>query len=345
MSEKSQNKIKVFLNEKKEKEDSLYRKYFNRWIAHSNTHGFPNIFRSKFLFVRLFWLLSSLGSISICSYIIYRNISNFLMYEVSSKVKLNRQVPAQFPAVTFCPVDIFSTEYGKNFAKSVLAKNGISFDALPPDFQIIYQNQLTYILSVNAYNLPEVEREKLGFSLDELLISCSFNQEPCTSRNFTKHYNIFHGNCFRFNMNQDADGNVSQVKVQSNPEALNALSIKLFVPFDSEFNSVNDRDGILLNVHNQTIIPQITEGTAIRTGTSSRVQVKRKFIHQLPEPYNNCKQVDKMDEIDKTELIKLTLSKNTTYRQRDCFNLCFSQYLMVSIYLFNTYLGSLEHEN
>jgi hypothetical protein len=45
----------------------------------------------------------------------------------------------------------------------------------------------------------------LGYSLEEILIECLFNNKVCDHRNFVWSYSIDFGNCYQFNTGIDQD--------------------------------------------------------------------------------------------------------------------------------------------
>ena len=68
----------------------------------STAHGLPNIFKSKRLFNRLFWLFFVLSSSIISCYFIYLSVLAYFEYDVITIIKTEYDQPAEFPTVTFC---------------------------------------------------------------------------------------------------------------------------------------------------------------------------------------------------------------------------------------------------
>ena len=48
-------------------------------------------------------------------------------------------------------------------------------------------------------NLTIDEKKSLGHQLDDILLSCEFNSQPCDSSDFSWFFDITYGNCFTFN--------------------------------------------------------------------------------------------------------------------------------------------------
>ena len=51
--------------------------------------------------------------------------------------------------------------------------------------------------------------------------------------------------------------------------------------------------------------------------------LSRVYVTKLPDPYNNCVQNFTDFDYSNSALVKEILSLNKTYRQSDCFDLCF----------------------
>ena len=79
-------------------------------IETSTAYGLPNIFRSKRLFNKLFWLAFLLASVTAAVYYIVNDVVDFYNYEVVTSVKTEYDQPTEFPTISFCglqPTDYF----------------------------------------------------------------------------------------------------------------------------------------------------------------------------------------------------------------------------------------------
>ena len=68
----------------------------------STSHGIPNIVRSQSYFLKIMWLLCFLVSSGGCAYLVYRSISNYLEFEVVTKINVLSEVPSPFPSISIC---------------------------------------------------------------------------------------------------------------------------------------------------------------------------------------------------------------------------------------------------
>lgn len=78
-------------------------------------------------------------------------------------------------------------------------------------------------------------------------------------------------------------------------------------------------------IHNDSIMPTQFEGFDIAPGSQANLIIKKEFIDRLPIPYNEC--YDNLDDINAHDsiLFKTILELNQTYRQRDCYRLCYQK--------------------
>ena len=73
-------------------------------------HALPNILRTKYTFLKMFWLFIFLLLSSLCFTLIINNIQTFFQYETVTKTTVNYQVSTEFPTVTICNQNPFVSE-------------------------------------------------------------------------------------------------------------------------------------------------------------------------------------------------------------------------------------------
>lgn len=87
MSEKSKSKNKL--------KTTAYE-----WATLSTLDGFPNIFKSKYITIKLVWFVCFLGSTAFGAYSVYGTIANYLSYQVKTTITQVFENPIEFPTVT-----------------------------------------------------------------------------------------------------------------------------------------------------------------------------------------------------------------------------------------------------
>ncbi len=92
---KNKNKsIKIMLNKNKSIEQKIKKKSIEL-LAASTSHGLPNVFRSKRIFMKVFWLGLFIISTfcGVCTVI--ETVNNYLKYEVVTKIDVITEVPTE----------------------------------------------------------------------------------------------------------------------------------------------------------------------------------------------------------------------------------------------------------
>ena len=86
--------------EKETNASSQVKEALKESIQGSTFHGVPNIYRSKNLILKLFWIVCFLGSTAFCSYSIAKSILDFIEYRVVTHISSIYENPIEFPLIT-----------------------------------------------------------------------------------------------------------------------------------------------------------------------------------------------------------------------------------------------------
>ena len=130
----------------------------------------------------------------------------YLQYGVNVNYQSLAETISEFPAVTICnlnPVNIDGQNTTIKYVGDILEKNNI-----PPN--ISGSNGTGFYLVTQASSIMKAhiiadssltfeEREKIGFTMDTMLISCFFNDVECNSSDFVYFHSFEYGNCYTFN--------------------------------------------------------------------------------------------------------------------------------------------------
>lgn len=173
--------------------------------SESTTHGLDRIFKRKNPLIKLFWLSCFMLSAAACLYMIVLNITSYLNYDTVTRAQQIFLSSAEFPAVTVCNLNAFSSNKSIDFIEKLLVDNKIvsdyssneSLGNVLADKLLIYK----YLTSANALepNLTDEFRKSLGYELKDMLITCLYNLSPCSADDFVWFHDIVFGNCYVFN--------------------------------------------------------------------------------------------------------------------------------------------------
>ena len=75
--------------------------------------------------IQFVWFIILLCSTLATLFFISKSITDYLSFDIVSQTNQVNDVPSQFPAVTFCDNNPFSTKESETFIEKIIQKNGI----------------------------------------------------------------------------------------------------------------------------------------------------------------------------------------------------------------------------
>ena len=156
---------------------------------------------TRYPFKKLIWLSFFLISLGLFIYSTIANINNYLEYNVVTSSKIVHQSSIEFPIVSFCNLNMFAKNssildeivlvLNQNEEKSIMSTKS-NFESL---------KKLQHLIKsyTSGSTMNDDQRKSFGLSIEEMLLSCYFNGEPCSAEDFEWFYTFDYGNCFAFN--------------------------------------------------------------------------------------------------------------------------------------------------
>lgn len=166
--------------------------------------------------------------------------------------------------------------------------------------------------------VDQIEIKKLGFSLDEMILSCDFRFKKCSNKYFKYYFHKIYGNCFSFNSGMDENGNIIELLRVTKNGRLHGLELSVFIGLADELQYLNPNLGAIVFIHNHTTSALNLDGIIVGPNTETDIGITRTFINQMPKPYSECE-----SQTFDSEVSKLTHKLYNGYRQNDCVDLCF----------------------
>ena len=130
-------------------------------------------------------MLNFLGKTS--SFLVISSVFTYLEYEVSTKFRTIYEIPTQFPRIAICNNMPFQTEYAVEFLKKIVKEKNVSNIFDPNEMSRLNFSEKSRLIDF-VYNQGLVEmnsikgestKKKLGHNINDIFISCMFNQEQC----------------------------------------------------------------------------------------------------------------------------------------------------------------------
>lgn len=170
------------------------------------------------------------------------------------------------------------------------------------------------------------------FILEDYMIGCYFDGwKDCNLTEIEiKFNNITNNFHYKFNSGKNLNGLPIDLKLQkiSGPDF--GLWIDFFTGFPGDYNNLNSSiHGISIYIHNSSLNPFSEWSLTVSPGYYTSFIVKRTFTSKQGKPYSNC--VEGLifpDSFDSILYKHIVGTAKSTYRQKDCIDLCASQYLI-----------------
>ena len=308
-------KVKMFASK------SLLKKIFEESIALSKIHGVSNIKRNEHWPIKIAWILIVLASTGLCSYFVIENLISYLEFGVITKMTFIKESTSQFPTISICNSNPFTTNNSSIYVKNLLSQNEFSQFLNYTDANLpIEPNKFVarYYTFINAYNLTNDVQKSLGLSIDQMLISCLYMGNNCTSSDFEWYYDLINGNCFRYN----TGGLNTTLKNISVKGKRKGLKLEMFVGSANDVEINHPSTGVRIFIHKNSIKPVVGEGLDVATGKETNIAVGRTIFKKLSYPYSDC--VSESNSFYYRTQIRL----NGNYSFRGCIDYCFQENLI-----------------
>ena len=319
------------------------KKTFTEFMTTTPIHGLPQLMNTKTWYMKIFWIIFIGALFGFGIWLVVKAITDYLEHPVVSEVQENIETQMEFPAVTFCNLDPFATQYAIDHveAKLISVFNLSMNDLIQPTWATYsnlkkYQNFILNDISDPSYNVST--KQKFGVSLDKTLIDCHYNEESCLdtmANNFIWYYSYRYGNCFTFNSgytfnttqpDETSIKNEIPIKLVKKAGPLFGLNFEIFTGVDKSSFSMKTY-GAILFIHKQTSKPESKPDSTgvilLKPGTYSDIAIKKSFTTQVPDPYSDCQDLSSF-KFDR-KYFNILNNEGIKYNQQDCLDLCMQQ--------------------
>ena len=298
--------------------------------ASSTSHGYPNMFRTKYWSVRIMWLVFFVAAALFCAFMIYRSVNDYLQYDVVTKIKEYSELPTDFPAITICNLNPLLSENSYSILQPYLKEITINIDPYVDETNLtvsqIQSLSSSYedLLSAKTFALNDAmdpsfndsNRAALGLDFGKSLIYCKYNGKLCNETDFNWYYMYEYGNCYQFNSGK----NSKPIKKSYIAGNRNGLYLELY-PYETETEySIQSDAGLIVFIHNQTSKPVPSEGIKLKSSLYTNILLEKSYTEKYPYPYSDCLDLEET-EFDRTYYDAI-ISSSARYSQKVCFDLC-----------------------
>jgi len=299
-------------------------------LSTTHLHGLPHIVRSKYWYMKVFWIFWILLMFSISLWLIVLAYQSYFAYPVLTSIKKYVDMEQNFPTVTICNLEPFLTKSASDYIEKSLPDN-FNFTVNSLEKLVEVRKSILDKLSANYFTLAE--KQSFGYLINETLINCQFDGSLCsnTSEEFTWYYSYKYANCFAFNTgftylsdapNENSTKYNRPIKRVSRAGADYGLSLELYAGSRDARYSL-EQYGLVVFIHNQSSLPESSSGIVLKPGTQTSIGVEKSFNSYTPYPYSECQDLSsfKFDRIYYDAILQASL----TYTQSLCLDLCLRQ--------------------
>ena len=294
------------------------------------------IFETPYFTVSAFLFIFILISTGLAAYLVTQTIMSYLSYEVTTTTRIMYESSSQFPKITICNCNPFTSKNSTEFLRRINEETNPDIDMFN-ETQIDKLNYTTKLAFFqNIYNAANVamlklsndEKKELGHRLEDLLISCQFDGEPCDASDFVWKFDNFFGNCYVFNSGlNEAKNETVDVKNSNVAGSLFGLNIQFYTNFYENLtilNSVNFK-GAYVRIENSSVLSDdlLDNGIYISPGKWTSALIHRVMNYILPKPYSACELDNEsgLQNVD-TLLLRLFYHSQYQYTQQSCIIQC-----------------------
>ena len=305
------------------------KELLKEFAENSTTHGLGNIYRAKSKLIRVLWILCFLASCGYCFYQLVISVLDYLTFSTMSKYHVINEIPMVFPAVDVCVLNAYDASKVKTDIEKLKSTNPniLNLKSYPYFIQSI--DYLSDSLKANLERMWENQsnaeslKKSYEFTLNQLLISCRFQDSACFPDNFTYFHSFEFGACFSFN-----SGLNSPIQKLNQAGEKYGLQLELFAGDPTQQVQNTYLNGFRIIVHNQSVDSFVLEdGQNIPVGRQFSIAIQRNFISYLPLPYNDCIE-ENFNDFNQNYLIDFirTFLNKTTYSKKYCQKICTQLY-------------------
>jgi hypothetical protein len=133
-----------------------------------------------------------------------------------------------------------------------------------------------------------------SYSIEQMLLSCSFQNKKCYMDEFMYYYDFTYGLCFRFNVGKSANGKDLPIKKSGQVGHRNGLQLELYAGHAKFQDEYSIKRGFRVLVFNRSVLYPVADeiGIDLATGQETSIGIRRIFINHLPAPFSNCLPAD-----------------------------------------------------
>ncbi|CAF1063442.1 unnamed protein product [Adineta ricciae] len=308
--------------EKLPKKTYRSRSIIQEFGLNTSTHGIPGIARSTSHHNRIFWSISLLIFVGIMLYFIIKSIIAYFQYPTQTSIDIIVEYPQAFPSVTVCN---YSPYVYYRFIGPFLNYTNSNNLTNTTDTTKFTRQLASYVPNFLLYNLrQENSIQNLAYPLETMLMTCNYNDLPCTVADFISFTSLGYGMCYTFNAQTENSTN-SSIRYSSDNGGSGRLALTFYIHRHQYVPYVTQNVGMMAMIHDNDQFPIIAPaGFQLAPGKNYKMSYKKRTNIFLPSPYTSC---ETKVSLAMQVLFERYQSINYAYSQTLCYTICMQTFV------------------
>ena len=309
-------------------------------LYNSIAQSIIEIVKTPHLSIKIFLILAIFISSAITALLIIQSFLDYYKYDVTKTTRTIFDMPSLFPKVTICQSSPFTTLYSLVFLKEINTgfdifntSQMIQLSSIEEKYEKVWRLYLLATAKMNDRRVSDETRKLLGHQLDDILLSCKYNNQKCTSKDFVCKFDSLFGNCFVFNSGFNSSGHRVESRVSSIPGDMFGLKLAFYNNYHeslSAFNSIFPR-GAQIRIENNSYQSYETnfDDIFVAPGFATSISMERSFDYLKAKPFSNCDIDNNSPKTFNSDLYKqIVHASSFEYTQNFCFFQCYQRELI-----------------
>jgi hypothetical protein len=187
------------------------KKILNDYSSRVTFQCFPKIFQTNSLLLQVMWTLVFFLFSMVTSGLVIKNLLEYFEYQVITQIKIVHEIPTEFPTVTICDANPFTTKEAEYLIRNVtLNEYGTGIENFTYGQFDENLGNITELMRLSISGLNETQKKALGLRKEEIW-RCIYDKRPCNkTADLMWNFSYRWGNCYQFN--SDKNGEIKKAK-------------------------------------------------------------------------------------------------------------------------------------
>jgi hypothetical protein len=142
----------------------------------------------------------------VTSGLVIKNLLEYFEYQVITQIKIVHEIPTEFPTVTICDANPFSTKEAEHLIRNVtLSEYGSDIENYSYTQFDRNSSNITELMRMHFTRLSEDQKQALGLRKSQIW-RCIYDKKTCnTTVDLLWYFNFRWGNCYQFNLGKNGE--------------------------------------------------------------------------------------------------------------------------------------------